>query len=108
MYHAIMGAVLSKLPSVDVAKFLDKMFLIFFCILIIMKELVFFLWYRQANLYRRNVSLDKIVKLNDEETTKRNYCWEMGFLKIWRTKDDQDIELKEPMVLHRRNFIERV
>ena len=65
LYHATMGAFFTKLPE-DLSYSIDKGFFVFFCFLILFKQLLFFVWVMRIKVYRRKVAEGKIIKLNDE------------------------------------------
>jgi hypothetical protein len=62
-YHAIMGALFPKL-SPELAYNLDKGAFLFFCCLILTKQVLFIIWVIKVNRYRKKVRENKVTGLN--------------------------------------------
>ena len=62
-YHAIMGALFPKF-SPELAYNLDKGAFLFFCCLILTKQVLFIIWVIKVNRYRKKVRENKVTGLN--------------------------------------------
>ena len=90
LYHAIMGAIFPKLKEKN-AYNIDKGFFIFFCILILLKQVLFIIWYIRIKKKRKKIRKEKF-KLNEEVFTsqksivKRERPIVLKYLNIWKFK----------------------
>ena len=88
LYHAIMGAIFPNLKEKD-AYNIDKGFFKLFCILILLKQVIFFIWYLRIKKKRENIPKENF-KLNDEASEKSNDRRErpivLKYLNNWTLK----------------------